>query len=85
MDDENIHALAEKYGKDESQIILRWMMQHENLIAIPKSSSTEHIQSNFDIWDFELSDEDMAIVSNLRIANDRHVDPSWAPEWDVAA
>jgi diketogulonate reductase-like aldo/keto reductase len=85
MDDDTIQEIADNHGKDASQIILRWMMQHDNVIAIPKSATPDHIRSNFDIWDFELSSDEMQKISGLRAANNRHVDPDFAPDWDVAA
>ena len=53
--------LAQKYGKSNVQIILRWHIQDGNIV-IPGSKNTEHIRDNFDLFDFSLSDEEMAIV-----------------------
>lgn len=60
--------LAEKYGKTNVQIILRWHIQMGNII-FPKSTSPEHIRQNFDIFDFVLSDEDMAEIAALDNGN----------------
>ena len=57
-------ALAEKYGKSRVQIILRWHMQAGN-IAIPGSKNPEHIRSNADIFDFELTAGEMAEIDAL--------------------
>ena len=57
-------ALGEKYGKNAVQITLRWMMQR-GVVAIPKSGNRDRIFSNIDIFDFELSDDDMAIIDAL--------------------
>lgn len=56
--------LSQKYGKTNAQIILRWHIQAGN-VAIPGSRSSEHIKENFDIWDFEISDEDMQKIAGL--------------------
>lgn len=59
-----IMELAEKYNKSSAQIILRWQIQ-AGYIAIPGSSNPEHIAENYDIFDFELSDEDMLKIKAL--------------------
>lgn len=59
-----IVALADKYGKTPAQIILRWDLQHE-IVTIPKSVHLERIQENADVFDFELSAEDMASIDVL--------------------
>lgn len=56
--------LAEKYGKNNVQIILRWHVQDGNVV-IPGSKNPEHIKSNLDIWDFELTDEEMKEIAAL--------------------
>ncbi len=64
FNNEVILALAEKYGKTSAQIILRWQLQ-AGYIAIPGSSNPDHIAENFDIFDFELTDEDMSRIRAL--------------------
>ena len=54
-----ISAIAAAHGKTSAQVILRWHLQAGN-IAIPGSSNEAHIQENYEIFDFELSDEEMA-------------------------
>lgn len=61
---EMIKELADKYGKTSAQIILRWQLQ-AGFIAIPGSSNPEHIAENYDIFDFELSEEDMQRIREL--------------------
>lgn len=61
--------LAQKYGKNNVQIILRWHVQDGNIV-IPGSKNPEHIRSNFDIWDFELTDEEMKEIAALN--QDKH-------------
>ena len=57
-------SLAEKYGKSTAQIILRWHIQDGNIV-IPGSKNSDHIKANFDIFDFSLTDEEMAEISSL--------------------
>lgn len=56
--------LAAKYGKTPAQIVLRWDLQHD-ILTIPKSIRAERIRENADIFDFELSAEDMARIDAL--------------------
>jgi len=56
--------LAEKNGKSAVQVILRWHMQEGN-IAIPRSTNPMHIRSNFDIFDFSLTSDEMALIAAL--------------------
>jgi 2,5-diketo-D-gluconate reductase A len=57
-------SIAGKYGKSVAQVILRWLTQRE-VVAIPKSVRKERIVENFNIFDFELSAEDMTAVATL--------------------
>lgn len=74
---ELIIALAEKYKKTIAEIILRWHIQR-GVIPIPKSSNEERIKENFDIFDFEISKEDMDIIDSLNEGDD--VSVSGVPE-----
>ena len=56
--------LAEKYGKSNAQIILRWHVQSGNIV-IPGSKNPDHIRDNFDIFDFELTGEDMEKIAGV--------------------
>lgn len=56
--------LGEKYGKSPAQVILRWHIQ-EGTIVFPKTTNPAHMADNIDIFDFELTDEEMAQVRAL--------------------
>ena len=56
--------LAAKYGKSNAQIILRWHVQSGNVV-FPGSRNPEHIRDNFDIFDFALTDEEMAEIAKV--------------------
>ena len=56
--------LGKKYGKSNAQIILRWHIQDGNIV-IPGSKNPEHIRDNFDLFDFSLTDEEMAQISAM--------------------
>ena len=64
FNDETISAIAAAHGKTSAQVILRWHLQAGN-IAIPGSSNEAHIQENFEIFDFALSEEEMAQMTAL--------------------
>lgn len=57
-------ALADKYHKSTVQIILRWAVQRQ-FITIPGTKNPDHLRSNFDIFDFALTDEEMASINGL--------------------
>ena len=61
---ETLVSIAEKYNKSVAQVVLRWLTQRE-VVAIPKSVRKERIIENFNIFDFELSGEDMEKIATL--------------------
>ena len=56
--------LGKKYGKSNAQIILRWHIQDGNIV-IPGSKNPDHIKDNFDLFDFSLTEEEMAKISAM--------------------
>jgi len=62
--DETVTALAAKYGKTPAQIVLRWHLQ-TGTVAVAASATTTRIRENFGIFDFELADDDLAVVAEL--------------------
>lgn len=61
---EEMKGLAQKYGKTIAQICVRWSLQ-QNVVPLPKSVSEERIKENAQVFDFEISDEDCELISNL--------------------
>ncbi|MFH5831829.1 aldo/keto reductase [Halalkalibaculum sp. DA3122] len=80
IQDEDLIQMAKKYEKSPAQIALRWLIEQENVVAIPKASSREHLEANIDIFDFYLEDEDFDKIDNLNKSK-RLVNPSFAPRW----
>jgi len=64
LDDETIVRIAERHDRTPAQAILRWHLQLGNIV-IPKSVTPERIRENIEVFDFELSDEDMAEFARL--------------------
>ncbi len=62
-----------KYGKTAAQVALRWNAQR-GVVIIPKSTHKERMEENMDIWDFSLSDEDMAAISKLDLGHSEIID-----------
>lgn len=59
-----IAKIAEAHGKTVAQVILRWMLQ-EGVVTFPKTTNPQHILDNIDVFDFELSDDEMARINAL--------------------
>lgn len=81
MEDETLQAIAEETGKSPAQVVLRWLTQHRNVAAIPKSSSVEHLRSNLEIFDFELDAGQANRIAKLAEGK-RLIDPDFAPQWE---
>ncbi len=79
-----VAAIAEQYNKTPAQIVLRWQVQQDSVIAIPRSTNTGRIVENLDVFDFVLADEDMKAISGLGKNNQRLCDFEFSPKWDVA-
>lgn len=78
--DEMLKGIAEAHGKTIGQVILRWNVQR-GVVVIPKSVHKERIEENFNIWDFTLTDEEMAKISALDMGYTgtaiKHFDPEF--------
>jgi len=62
LESDTLAEIGDRYGKSPTQVALRWLVQQEVVSAIPKATSREHLEANLAIFDFELSDEEMAQV-----------------------
>lgn len=82
--DPTLAAIGRKYGKTVAQVVLRWHLQR-GVVVIPKSTHKERMQENLDVFDFALTDEEMAVVAGLdkkQSAFFSHQDPNMV-EWFV--
>jgi diketogulonate reductase-like aldo/keto reductase len=66
--------MAKKYGKSIAQIAIRWSLQR-GYLPLPKSVTPERIRENIQVFDFTLSDEDVAFMAGLTGAAGTHTDP----------
>ena len=65
QDDATLGEIGEAHGKTATQVTLRWLVQQENVSPIPKATSDEHLRENLEVFDFELSEEEMDRVFSL--------------------
>ncbi|MYL64069.1 aldo/keto reductase [Bacillus hwajinpoensis] len=64
LDHEVVKEIAEQHGKSTAQVIIRWDLEHE-VVTIPKSSNPERIKQNFDVFDFELTEDNIRALDEL--------------------
>jgi len=79
--DDALLRIGHRYSKTAAQICLRWLVQ-QNVAAIPRTSKLERLSENIEIFDFELSEEDMQQLSGMGSASGRLTDYGFAPKWD---
>ena len=76
-----VARIGAAHGKSAAQVCLRWLVQ-QNVSAIPRTSRIERLSENIDIFDFELSSDEMAQISRMGSAKGRLTDFGFAPKWD---
>lgn len=79
-----VQAAASAHGKTPGQIVLRWHVQQDGIVAIPRTSKKERLAENIDVFDFALSEEEMAGITALRGKAPRICDYAFSPQWDAA-
>jgi len=79
--DNALRGIGERYGKTAAQVALRWLIQQPAVAAIPKAASPDHLEENLAIFDFSLTDEEMARIHGLA-RGERLIDPDFGPVWD---
>ena len=81
LGDETLAAIGRRHGKSAPQVALRWLVEHPNVVALPRSSSHENRAANLDVFDFELGPDEREQVAGLARPDGRQIDPSFAPDW----
>lgn len=78
-----VRRIAERLNRTAAQVVLRWHIQQDGVIAIPKSADPQRIRENFGVFDFALETDDMAAIGRLAQPGGRMVlGQGVAPEWD---
>jgi 2,5-diketo-D-gluconate reductase B len=80
--DDALIRIGKAHGKSASQVVLRYLVQ-QGLIVIPRTSKRERLIENLAIFDFKLSDAEMAEIARLKRPDGRVVNPPHAPKWDA--
>lgn len=79
-----IGEIARAHGKSPAQVALRWLIQQPDIAVVPRALQEHQIEENIDLFDFELSQDEMQRIGKLRDKNMRVVDPEVRrPVWDV--
>jgi diketogulonate reductase-like aldo/keto reductase len=82
FDNPIVTDLADKYNKTPAQIILRWHMDQDGVMAIPRTKTPSRAAQNFDIEDFSLTADEVASLSALATPDGRICDYDFSPDWD---
>lgn len=77
---EDVVAMADRLGKDVGQVCVRWAMQ-KGFVTMPKSTKSDRIRSNSEVFDFELSTDDMAYLDGLNTEDNYTFHPDRLEEW----
>jgi 2,5-diketo-D-gluconate reductase B len=78
---EVLERIGKAHGKSSSQVALRYLVQ-QSIIPIPRTATPQHQAANLAVFDFTLSDAEMAEIGNLKRPDGRVVNPPHAPKWD---
>jgi 2,5-diketo-D-gluconate reductase B len=83
LTDPTIAEIAVHHGRSIPQVVLRWLVQQPNVVALSRTTNPDRIAENLAVFDFELSTDEMAALLKLTRPNSRIVDPpGLAPAWD---
>jgi len=74
LNNENLEKIAKKYNKSVAKLCIKWCLQND-VIPLPKSSNKERMKQNLEVFDFEISDEDMQVINNMKFFAGSDMDP----------
>ncbi len=79
---DSVSEAAARHGKTPAQVVLRWHVQQDGVVAIPRSSHPDRIRENLEVFDFVLDAEEVAAIDALRTRALRICDFEFSPVWD---
>jgi diketogulonate reductase-like aldo/keto reductase len=77
-----LERIGKAHGKSAAQVSLRYLVQM-GVCPIPRTATPDHLKQNLEVFDFKLSDAEMAELKKLNATNMRVVNPPHAPKWDT--
>jgi 2,5-diketo-D-gluconate reductase B len=77
-----IADIARRHGRSPAQVALRWLLQQDGVIAIPKTATPARLKENLEAGAFSLDEQEMAAISGLGDRAGRLVETSYSPDWD---
>jgi 2,5-diketo-D-gluconate reductase B len=84
LGDPTITEIAASHGRSVPQVVLRWLVQQNNVVALSRTTNPDRVAENLAIFDFELGEDEMAAMQTLARPNSRIVNPpGLAPAWDA--
>jgi diketogulonate reductase-like aldo/keto reductase len=78
---DTLERIGKAHGKSSSQVALRYLVE-QGIVPIPRTANPDHLAANLAIFDFKLSDAEMAEIGKLKRPDGRVVNPPHAPKWD---
>jgi 2,5-diketo-D-gluconate reductase B len=85
LTDPAIAEIAESHGRSIPQVVLRWLIQQDDIVALSRTTNPDRVIENLTVFDFELHEDEMAAIQTLARPNSRIVNPAGlAPVWDAS-
>ncbi len=81
LDDDRVEKVAADVGASVAQVALAWLLAQDDVVALPRSSSRDHIEDNIAAQDLTLTEEHLQTLDELP-KDQRQIDPPFAPDWD---
>ena len=83
LSDPVLASMADRHGRSIAQIVLRWLIQQDGVVALSRTTIEARLAENLGVFDFELDDADMQAIHRLARPASRIVNPKGlAPLWD---